>query len=132
MAWYIAFVLMRVLVTAFFFVTATYSLLNYSPFVFNQFIRPRIFWWVNEFAGLHYVWYCGSAVLCVVRVVPGLRSRRAPGTDDSSADASARADAAHHRLAQRLAIAFVVVFGIAAEWLLVTPYLPKLWNDNRS
>src|SRR5262245_64346391 len=112
MAWYIAFVLMRVLVTAFFFVTATYSLLNYSPFVFNQFIRPRIVWWVNQFVAWHHVWYCGAYLLSVLTLLPDLGR---PRTGDARSLATWRA-----------AVGFVVVFGLVAEWLVVTPYLPTL------
>ena len=118
MTWYIVFVVLRVAVTLFFFLTAAYSILNYSPFVFYQFIRPRIFGWVNDFVAWHHVWYCGAYLLSVLTLVPDLRR---PQSGDDTA-----------RLARRLAIAYVVVFGLVAEWLVVTQYLPRLWNDSRS
>ena len=118
MIWYLVFVLVRLLVTVFFFLTATYSILNYSPFVFNQFIRPRIFGWVNEFVAWHHLWYLGAYLLCVITLIPDLK-RQASGDRIAT-------------LRRRLALAFIVVFGLVAEWLMVTPYLPKLWNDSRS
>src|SRR5262249_34214028 len=77
--WYAAFVTMRLLVVAFFFVTSVYSVLNYSPFVFQQFIRPRIFWWVNQFVATHHLWYCGAYALSVLTLLPELlRSSSTP------------------------------------------------------
>jgi len=118
MSWYIAFIVLRVLVTVFFLLTSTYSVLNYTPFVFYQFLRPRVFGWVNQFVAWHHVWYCVAYLLSVVTLLPTLR-RATPG------------DRTKLR-ARRLALAYVVVFGLVAEWLVVTPYLPKLWNDGRS
>ena len=110
MIWYVVFALLRLLITVFFFLTATYSILNYSPFVFNQFIRPRIFGWVNEFVAWHHLWYLGAYLLCVITLIPDLR--RGPRS-------SGLAEAGPHVLARRLAIAFVVVFGLVAEWLML-------------
>ena len=118
MIWYVAFIVLRLLVTGFFLVTSLYSALNYSPFTFNQFLRPRLFGWVNEFVSTHHLWYCGAYLLSVVTLWPQLRR---PDPDDRVAV-----------LARRLAFAYVVVFGLVGERLLVTPYLPTLWNDGRS
>jgi hypothetical protein len=116
--WYGTFVTMRLLVVAFFFLTSVYSVLNYSPFVFQQFIRPRIFWWVNQFVATHHLWYCGAYALSVLTLLPELMP---------SAFVSNRS-----RSVRRLAVAYVVFFALVGEWLVVTPYLPTLWNDRRS
>ena len=60
---------------------------------------------------------CAVYVLSVIALIPDLRR---PKTDDAA------------WLVRRLALAYVVVFGLVAEWLVVTPYLPKLWNDTSS
>ena len=101
----------------FFLLTSAYSILNYTPFVFYQFIRPRVFGWVNQFVAWHHVWYCAVYVMSVITLIPDLRRPRLT--------MPARGWC-------RLAQAYVVVFGLVAEWLLVTPYLPKLWNDTSS
>ncbi len=118
MAWYLLFVVVRVLVTVFFLLTSTYSILNYTPFVFYQFIRPRVFGWVNQFVAWHHVWYCAVYLISVIALVPDLRRPKADGL--------------HAVFVRRFALAYVVVFGLVAEWLVVTPYLPKLWNDTSS
>jgi hypothetical protein len=118
MAWYVVFVVLRLLVTLFFVVTSAYSVLNYTPFVFNQFLRVRMFGSINEFVASHHLWYCAAYFASVVTLIPDLKR---PRVGDRIAV-----------LARRLALAYVVVFGIVAEWLVVTPYLPTLWNDRRS
>jgi hypothetical protein len=116
--WYVAFVAMRLLVLAFFLLTSTYSLLNYSPFVFHQFIRPRIFGWVNQFVSTHHLWYLAAYAATIVTLAPELL----PWMFKSP----------HSGMNRRLAVAYVVCFGLVGEWLVVTPYLPTLWNDRRS
>jgi hypothetical protein len=118
MPWYLLFVVLRLLVTIFFLLTSTYSLLNYTPFVFYQFIRPRVFGWVNQFVAWHHVWYCAVYLISVITLLPDLRRAKA-GDPDAV-------------FVGRVALAYVVVFGLVAEWLVVTPYLPKLWNDTSS
>jgi hypothetical protein len=117
-AWYAVFVVLRLLVTLFFVLTAAYSVLNYTPFVFNQFLRVRMFGSINEFVASHHIWYCAAYLASVVTLIPDLKRPRA-------------GDAIAVRT-RRLALAYVVVFGLVAEWLVVTPYLPTLWNDRRS
>jgi len=118
MIWYVLFIVLRLFVMLFFLATSAYSILNYSPFVFTQFIRPRIFGWVNDFVASHHLWYCAAYACSVVTIVPELWRRK----DLAPAEV----------LTRRVAIAYAVVFGLVAEWLVVTPYLPKLWNDQRS
>jgi len=117
MWWYLAFVVARLLVVVFVLLTSAYSILNYTPFVFYQFIRPRVFGWVNQFVAWHHLWYCAVYAISVIALIPDLRRPRATDAD---------------ALVRRLAQAYVVVFGLVAEWLVVTPYLPKLWNDTSS
>src|SRR5207249_7593133 len=118
MTWYVAFVVMRLLVAVFFFMTSAYSTLHYTPFVFYHFLRPRLCAWVNEFVASHHLWYCAAYLVSVVTLLPDLKR---PETGDRMA-----------LLRRRLAFGYVVVFGLVGEWLVVTPYLPKLWNDDRS
>ena len=40
---YLVFIVLRLLITVFFLLTSLYSILNYTPFVFNHFLRPRLF-----------------------------------------------------------------------------------------
>ena len=118
MLWYAAFVGLRLFVTVFVLLTSAYSVLNYTPFVFNQFLKPRMFGSINEFVASHHLWYCAAYAASVITLIPDLKRS---GTGDRLGS-----------LTRRLALGYVVVFGLVGEWLVVTPYLPTLWNDSRS
>src|SRR5262245_39496358 len=118
MIWYVLFIVLRLFVVVFFLATSAYSILNYSPFVFTQFTRPRIFGWVNDFVAWHHVWYFAAYLCSAITILPELWKRKNITPAET--------------LTRRVAIAYAVVFGLVAEWLVVTPYLPKLWNDERS
>jgi membrane-anchored protein YejM (alkaline phosphatase superfamily) len=105
--WYATFVLLRIVAAIFCVATAAYAVTAYSPFAFAVFIRPRVFAPVNQFVAWHHVLNAVVYVLTVVTLIPDVRERRT----------------------RRLALAYIVIFGLVGEWLLVTPYLPKLWND---
>lgn len=109
MTWYAVFVLLRVACAIFVLLTSAYGVVGYSPFGFQEFIRPRVFAPVNQFVAWHHVWYCGVYLLSVISVIPDVRRART----------------------RRLALGYIVVFGLLGEWMVVTPYLPKLWNDSR-
>src|ERR1044071_8817033 len=106
MKWYATFIMLRVVSALFFVLTAIYAAAVFSPFAFDMFIRPRVFAPVNQFVAWHHILYVVAYTLIAITLVPDVRDPRT----------------------RRLAIAYLVAFGIVAEWLLVTPYLPKLWN----
>ena len=107
MRWYAAFVLLRLVAAIFCVATSAYAVTAYSPFAFEVFIRPRVFAPVNQFVAWHHVLYGVVYLFSVITLIPDVRETRT----------------------RRLALAYIVVFGLVGEWLLVTPYLPKLWND---
>lgn len=111
------FVLLRAGVTLFFVLTAAYAVVSYSPFAFDMFIRPQLVPWVSDFVAWHHVWYLAAYLLSVVT----LRRELLPAAGDR-----------RRRIARGLAAAYVVIFGAVAVRLVQSPYLPSLWNDNRT
>src|SRR5438552_12594575 len=109
MIWYAVFVLLRVACAMFVLLTSAYGIVGYSPFGFQEFIRPRVFAPVNQFVAWHHVWYCGAYLLSVISIIPDVKRART----------------------RYLALGYIVVFGLLGEWMFVTPYMPKLWNDSR-
>ena len=103
---YAIFIVLRFVSALFFVLTAIYAAAVFSPFAFDMFIRPRVFAPVNQFVAWHHLLYLGAYALIAITLVPDLREPRT----------------------RRLAIGYLVVFGLVGEWLYVTPYLPKLWN----
>jgi hypothetical protein len=118
MIWLTVVIVLRLGVAAFFLMTAAYAVLNCSPFAFDTFIRPQLFPWLTRFVGWHHLWFCAAYLVSVVTLVPELRGRR-------SAAASARR-------AYWLAVGYVLSVGLVAARLVVSPYLPTLWNDGRA
>ena len=109
MTWYAVFVLLRVVCAVFVLLTSAYGVVCYSPFGFDVFIRPHVLAPVNKFVEWHHVLYCGVYLLSVISVIPDVKRVRT----------------------RRLALGYIVAFGLLGEWMFITPYLPKLWNDSR-
>jgi hypothetical protein len=105
------FIVLRLLVAAFFLLTAVYGVLNCSPFAFDMFVRPQLFPWLAQFVAWHHVWFAAAYAASLVTIAPALR--RQPRI---------------RRSARVLAIAYALVLGAASVWLLVRPYLPTLWS----
>jgi Sulfatase len=110
-------VLVRLAVSAFFLLTCAYAVLNCSPFAFDMFIKPQLIPWLTRFVAWHHVWFAVAYVASVAALAPALASRARHG--------SARA-------AHWLALGYVVSMGLTAAALLVSPFLPTLWNDGRA
>ena len=111
-------IVLRLAVAAFFLMTAAYAVLNCSPFAFDTFIRPQLFPWLTRFVGWHHLWFCAAYLVSVVTLVPELRGRRG--------------QAASTRRVYWLAVGYVLSVGFVAARLVVSPYLPTLWNDGRA
>ena len=107
----IVFIVLRLLVAAFFLLTAVYGVLNCSPFAFDMFVRPQLFPWLAQFVAWHHVWFVGAYTASLVTIAPALR--RQPPT---------------RRGVRAFAMAYALVLGAASAWLLVHPYLPTLWS----
>ena len=107
----------RLAVSAFFLLTCAYAVLNCSPFAFDMFIKPQLIPWLTRFVAWHHVWFAVAYVASVAALAPALASRARHG--------SARA-------AHWLALGYVVSMGLTAAALLVSPFLPTLWNDGRA
>ena len=109
---------LRLGVVLFFLLTATFGIVCSSPFAYDQFIRARLVPSVNAFVDWHHLWYLAAYLATVVTLIPELDWRR---------PRSGRG-----RAAQVLAIAYVVLAGAEAVWLLRSPYLPLLTDGRRS
>lgn len=115
---FMAFASARLAVGAFCLMTAAYAALNCSPFAFDMFIRPQLFPWVTEFVAWHHFWCCGAFVASTLTLVADLDWRiPRDGT---------------RKAAHWLAVGYVGFFGAVAGVLVVSPYLPRLWNDSRA
>ena len=106
-------VLGRLAFAAFSFLTFAYAALNCSPFAFDMFVKPQLFPWLTHFVAWHHLWFAGAYLLSLAT----LRHELAPG----------RRSRAHW-----LAVAYVLGMGAATVALLMSPFLPTLWNDARA
>jgi hypothetical protein len=112
------FVLMRLLVAAFFLGTFGYASLNCSPFAFDMFIRPQLFPLLTSFVAWHHLWFAGAWAASTATLAPHFdwRVRRLRSA----------------RIAHALALGYAAVMGAAMLRLLWSPFLPTLWNDGRA
>jgi Sulfatase len=104
------FVLLRAANLAFFLATATYGILSFGTFSYQQFIKPEVLPWPSWFAFVHppLFWLCSS--LTAWSLLPHLAGERR----------------------QRAAIGYVsvsVAVGVALAWF---PLLNRLGNDGYS
>ena len=113
------FLALRLGVVAFFGLTSAYATLNCSPFAFDMFVRPMLLPWLGKFVAWHHLWFCAAYVASICTLPPALRF---PATLKS-----VRQKAAHW-----LAIAYIVMLGIASIALVLSPLLPTLWKDDRA
>lgn len=113
----VVLVVLRLLVAAFFLLTAAYGVLNCSPFAFDMFVRPQLFPWLAQFVAWHHVWLCGAYAASLVTIASALRGRRTGHP--------------FCRSAHVLAVAYALVLGVVSVWLLMRPYLPTLWSEGQ-
>jgi sulfatase-like protein len=112
---YLVFVLARLACVLFVMATAGYGVMNESPFAFDQFIRPGMLPWMTRFVAWHHLWYWGAWLASLVSIAPALgRSRGAGGPG---------------RTARVLAWSYAAVSAAAGIRLVLTPFLPALWDN---
>jgi hypothetical protein len=116
--WYAATLVLRLFGAAVVLLTWAYAVATYSPFAFEMFIRPQLWPWVNRFVAWHHAWYWAAMLGTVITLVPDL--------------ARAQPNSARMHAARLLAAGYVAIFGAVGFWLVTTPYIPTLWNDQRS
>src|SRR5262245_39062845 len=92
---------------AFFLVTATYCILTYSSFAYQQFIRPRLVASLSSFVVWHPLWHWVMLGLTVLTLLPDAKNARG-------------------RVMAWTYVAAMAVIGIA---LFVRPVLPAVEND---
>jgi hypothetical protein len=115
MTWFIVYVTLRASVAGVSLLTATYAIAAASPFAFDMFIRPQLFPWLTAFVTWHHLWFAGAYAIGIASVAPELRQWHQRGSQS---------------LAGMAALGYVVVVGIMAAWLLVSPYLPTVWGHS--
>jgi hypothetical protein len=94
---------------AFFLLTAVYCLLTYTPFAYQQFIRPHLINWLSGFVVFHHIGYwvvLGVTAITMLRELPHARGRA-------------------------IGWAYLVVSVGVGTALLVSPILPQVENDGR-
>ena len=72
-------VIARVANALFFIVTATYCILTYSSFAYQQFIRPRVVSSIAGFAVLHHMWHWVFLAVTLATLIPEWKSARGRG-----------------------------------------------------
>ncbi len=102
----------RVTALGIFFATWAYGVTTYSAFVFDMFVKPRLFEPLNAFADWQHAWFTAAYLLSSATLLPIIRGRGV---------ASRR-----RQLARGLAVGYAALFGGVALWLLANPYLPRL------
>jgi uncharacterized membrane protein len=99
----------RVANAAFFLATATYCLLTYSSFAYQQFVKPHLVMWLSEFVVWHHAGHW------VMLGVTGLSMGRELGS----------------RPGRFIGASYLLVATAIGVALLVRPVLPQVENDGR-
>ncbi len=92
---------------AFFLLTATYCILTYSSFAYQQFIRPRMVASLSEFVAFHHLLHWLFLGITVATLVPEWKSSRG----------------------RTVAWAYAAAMAIAGAVFLVKPVLPAVENN---
>lgn len=107
--WWAAFVAFaRAANTLFFVVTATYCILTYSSFAYQQFLRPRLVSSLASFVIWHHIWHWLMLGLTAITLVPELRQARG----------------------RALAWSYLAAMTIVGAAILAKPILPSVENDS--
>ena len=101
--------LARVVNALFFVVTATYCILTYSSFAYQQFIRPHVVASIAGFAAFHHLWHWVLLAITVVTLIPEWKSARG----------------------RSVAWAYVVAMALVGALVSYQPVLPAVENDQR-
>lgn len=91
----------------FFLLTATYCILTYSSFAYQQFIRPRLVSSLSGFVAFQHLWFWVFLGITVATLMPEWKTTRG----------------------RTVAWAYVAVMGIAGLVMLYRPVLPSVEND---
>jgi hypothetical protein len=105
----LAVVMSRLCNAALAVLTATYCLLTYSPFAYEQFIKPHLVNWLSSFPVWHHVAFwtaTGITAVTMIRELPAVRGRM-------------------------VGWSYLVASSLAGAALLVYPVLPSVENDGR-
>jgi hypothetical protein len=100
-------VLARVANAAYFLVTATYCVLTYSSFAYQQFIRPHLVASLATFVVWHHVWHWVALGITAITIVPEVRAGRG----------------------RSLAWTYLVIMAGVGVLVLARPILPSVEND---
>ncbi len=120
--------IVRGLNAAFFFATAAYCLLAYSPFAYQQFLKPEVISWQPDFIAVHTALFWLVLLLTVLTVrlkAAATIDRRAPG------EATVRLKP-RSTTAIWLARGYVAVLAAAGAALIARPLLPTVGNSRSS
>ncbi len=93
----------------FFLLTATYCILTYSSFAYQQFIRPRLVSSLSGFVAFQHLWYWVFLGITVITLMPEWKTSRG----------------------RAVAWAYVAVMGAVGLVMLYRPVLPSVENDAR-
>lgn len=107
MGWWV--VVTRVANALFFLLTATYCILTYSSFAYQQFIRPRMVSSLSGFVALHHLWFWVLLGLTLSTLMPEWKSTRG----------------------RTVAWTYVGAMAVLGLVLLYRPVLPSVENDAR-
>jgi len=139
-----AFALARALNAVFFFATSIYCLLAYSPFAYQQFLKPAVISWLPDFIAIHTALYWLVFLVTTLTLKAQLRADAQP----LSADVASRLDPADgvganageiakpsyggSRFRRTASWGYVAVGVLLGTGLLVRPVMPSIDNSPRS
>ncbi len=87
----VAFTLARALNAAFFLATSTYCLLAYSPFAYQQFLKPAVISWLPDFLAIHTALFWLVYLVTTLTLFDWLRPQRKPETPSAPIQADLKA-----------------------------------------
>jgi hypothetical protein len=118
MAGALVFLAARAVATTIFLLTWAYGVTALSPFAFDMFVKPRLFWWLSGFVEWHHLWFGLAWALTSATLVPGLGRRRAD-------------DPWPRRAAWWWAVLYIGVVGGLSAYLLMAPRLALVTTATR-
>ncbi|MCC7032423.1 MAG: sulfatase-like hydrolase/transferase [Acidobacteria bacterium] len=107
----LVFVAGRLAAAGVFVLSWAYGATALSPFAFDMFVKPRLFPWLESFVTWHHLWFLAAYLVSGATLAPHLATGRAH-------------DRPHVRAAWWAAVAYLVVIGLAAASLILSPRMP--------
>jgi hypothetical protein len=122
----VAFALARALNAAFFLATSIYCLLAYSPFAYQQFLKPAVIAWLPGFLAIHTALFWLVYLITMLTLLSWLQARSTPKVPPAPEPQLVSGSG------RNAARAYAIAGALLGIWLVVRPLMPSIDNNRRS